>query len=79
MQLVLHDRCAMYVCLCKSVTDRDIHRMVTVHGVTTMRQLRNEVGVSTQCGRCAQCAREVLQEALAECSVGPACPGLAAA
>jgi bacterioferritin-associated ferredoxin len=69
----------MYVCLCKSVTDRDIRRMVTVHGVTTMRQLRDEAGVSTQCGRCAKCAREVLQEALSECGAAPACPGLAAA
>jgi len=69
----------MYVCLCKSVTDRDIRRMVMIHGIATMRELRTEVGVSTQCGRCAQCAREVLQEALAECSATRACPGLAAA
>ena len=57
----------MYVCLCKGVTDHEIRGMVHHRGVTTMRQLRDELGVSTQCGRCARCAKGVLQEALAEC------------
>jgi bacterioferritin-associated ferredoxin len=57
----------MYVCLCKSVTDHEIRRMVHHQGITTMRQLRDELGVSTQCGRCACCAKNVLKEALAEC------------
>ena len=69
----------MYICLCKSVTDRDIRRMVQHHGITTMRQLREELGVSTQCGRCAQCAKGVLKEALAECSERSSFPAFAAA
>lgn len=69
----------MYVCLCNSVTDRDIRCMVLHHGVTTMRQLRQETGVSNQCGRCSRCANEVLQEALAECRASSACPVLAPA
>ena len=31
-----------------------------------MRDLREQLGVSTQCGKCARCAKEVLQEAVSE-------------
>lgn len=57
----------MYVCLCKNVTDGEIRRMVRHEGIATMRQLRDACGVATQCGRCAQCAKSVLAEAVAEC------------
>jgi bacterioferritin-associated ferredoxin len=53
----------MYVCMCKCVTDRDIHNVVEL-GVCSMGELRNCLGVSTQCGKCADCAKEILQEAL---------------
>ncbi len=56
----------MYVCLCHSVTDTDIRHLVRTEGVTSMRDLREQLGVSTQCGKCARCAKEVLQEAVAE-------------
>ena len=56
----------MYVCLCRNVTDRDIRQLVHTEGVTTMRELREHLGVSTQCGKCASCAKEVLQEAVGE-------------
>lgn len=55
----------MYVCVCKAVTDGQIREAVD-QGCCTMRCLRNELGVATQCGRCAVTAREVLDEALAE-------------
>lgn len=69
----------MYVCLCKSVTDHEIRRMVHQRGLTTMRELRDELGVSTQCGRCAGCAKDVLKEALAECQACSADASFAAA
>ena len=56
----------MYVCLCRNVTDKDIRQLVHTEGVTTMRQLREHLGVSTQCGKCASCAKDVLQEAVGE-------------
>lgn len=49
----------MYVCLCKGVTDRDIEQAVT-HGCRSMRELKSELGVGAQCGRCTSHAREVL-------------------
>ena len=56
----------MYVCLCHNVTDTDIRHLVRTEGVTSMRDLREQLGVSTQCGKCARCAKEVLQEAVSE-------------
>ncbi len=55
----------MYVCLCRGVTDREIRNEVD-KGATHLRDLRRELGVATECGRCASCARTVLKEALAE-------------
>ena len=51
----------MYVCLCRGVTDREI-REAAENGVSSMRQLGKELGVGTQCGRCASTAREILRE-----------------
>ncbi len=51
----------MYVCLCHGVTDREI-RQAAEKGVSSMRQLGQELGVGTQCGRCACTARQILRE-----------------
>jgi bacterioferritin-associated ferredoxin len=51
----------MYVCLCHGVTDSEI-REAADSGVSSMRQLGKELGVGTQCGRCACTAREILRE-----------------
>ncbi len=55
----------MYICLCHAVTESDIQNAVE-QGACTMRELRNELKVATQCGRCATCARTCLNQALAE-------------
>lgn len=55
----------MFVCLCHAVTDKDIKRAVE-NGACTMRDLRNELQVATQCGRCGQCAKSCLNQALTE-------------
>ena len=69
----------MYVCLCHSVTDTDIRRLVRTEGVCTMRELRQQLGVATQCGKCGRCAKEVLREAVDEVRSEMPCPGLMAA
>lgn len=53
----------MYVCLCKGVTDRDIRKAVA-EGASSLREVRDCTGAMTQCGRCRQSTREVLQESL---------------
>ena len=52
----------MYVCLCKAVTDSDILEAVN-GGVRTMRQLAAQTGCSSNCGRCAVTAAEILGQA----------------
>ena len=54
----------MYVCLCKGVTCSQIRAAVSGAGVYRMRDLARELGVATQCGRCASCAKSLLDETL---------------
>ena len=55
----------MYVCVCNAVTERHIGQAVR-EGASTLRELRNQLGVAGECGRCATCARDCLRSALAE-------------
>lgn len=50
----------MYVCVCQAVTDLDIHQAAK-NGAKTLRDLRRELQVSVECGRCASCARKCLK------------------
>lgn len=54
----------MYICLCNSVTDRDIQNAAE-RGVRSMSGLSKELNVATCCGCCKDCAKEVLNEAVA--------------
>lgn len=54
----------MYVCICNAVTDREI-RDAARRGVRSMEALSAQLKVATCCGRCRDCAREVLTAALA--------------
>lgn len=53
----------MIVCVCNNVSERQIRRAVD-SGLTTMPQLREELGVGTCCGKCHSCAKTVLRECL---------------
>ena len=57
----------MYVCLCKGVTCSAIRSAVSEQGIDNLRDLSRNLGVATQCGKCAHCARQVLNEALITC------------
>jgi bacterioferritin-associated ferredoxin len=50
----------MYVCVCHAVTDRDIGEAVA-QGCCSLRELREQLGVGSCCGRCKSCAKEVLR------------------
>jgi bacterioferritin-associated ferredoxin len=52
----------MYVCVCRAVTDGQI-RQAAQGGARTLQDLRRELGVARDCGRCASCANECLREA----------------
>ena len=53
----------MYVCVCNAVTERDIGSAVA-DGCCSMKELREQLGVGTCCGRCTGCARDVLHQSL---------------
>jgi len=55
----------MYVCLCKGVTDSQIRQAVDA-GATSLRQVRQQLGVASQCGKCSCLARDILNNAVQE-------------
>lgn len=52
----------MIVCVCRRVTDRDIEHHAQ-SGCTSLDELQMETGLGTCCGRCTDCASEVLHRA----------------
>ena len=54
----------MYVCLCFGVTDKAIRAAVENNGVGNMRQLREQLGVGGQCGKCVAMAQQVIDETI---------------
>tara|TARA_B100000686_G_scaffold348111_1_gene438380 strand:- start:760 stop:939 length:180 start_codon:yes stop_codon:yes gene_type:complete len=53
----------MYICICKGVTDSAIREAVC-QGAGRMKDLKECLGVSTQCGICATHAQKVLEQEL---------------
>ncbi|MBP6654951.1 MAG: (2Fe-2S)-binding protein [Propionivibrio sp.] len=51
----------MYVCVCKAVTERQVRQAVS-DGAHSLKDLRRELGVTSDCGQCAVCARQCLRE-----------------
>lgn len=54
----------MYVCICKGITDRQIKEAV-YSGTTSVKGLRQRLGLSSQCGSCAELAQELIDETMA--------------
>ena len=48
----------MIVCVCKRISDRDIARHASAG--MDFDDIQFELGVATQCGRCEECARDVV-------------------
>lgn len=56
----------MYVCLCHSITDRQI-RAAVARGARSLVDVQRDLAVATGCGTCRECAEQVIEEALAAC------------
>ena len=54
---------AMYVCLCKGVSDKQIRNAVA-EGACSMRDLREALDVANQCGKCARDCKSLLNESV---------------
>jgi bacterioferritin-associated ferredoxin len=52
----------MYVCICNAVTEREV-RECARKGATCVEDLTVQLGIGAGCGRCTECAAEVLEEA----------------
>lgn len=59
----------MVVCVCKGVSDRQILHAVQ-SGVDSLGELRTTTGVSGCCGKCAGCARGLIEQSKKQCSKG---------
>ena len=55
----------MYVCLCQGVTDGQIREAI-YEGCCSYRDVRESLGVGTQCGKCACVAKQVVRETLSD-------------
>jgi bacterioferritin-associated ferredoxin len=53
----------MYICLCKAITDNQIREAVE-NGATRFGQVRRELGLASQCGKCGILAREVFDQSM---------------
>lgn len=56
----------MYICLCKGITDDQIRDAVE-SGSTHFGQVRKQLGLASQCGKCGNQAREVFNQAVEAC------------
>ena len=55
----------MIVCVCNNISDREIRQAVDL-GITSMDELRRDLGVATCCGQCASYAEDVLRTHLSQ-------------
>lgn len=51
----------MYICVCNAVTERQVKQAVK-EGACSLRDLRDCLGVASECGRCAKSALDCLRE-----------------
>jgi bacterioferritin-associated ferredoxin len=63
----------MIVCVCRRVSDHQI-RQAVADGAVSLECLQFDLGVATQCGRCADCASKVLCDARATQASGTHAP-----
>lgn len=55
----------MYVCICNSITDRQVRDAVH-KGQDTLPKLRESLGLGACCGKCEECAAALLRDIAAE-------------
>ncbi len=49
----------MYVCICNAITDTEIQEAIN-QGACSMKCLRSELGVGSQCGKCETYATKMI-------------------
>jgi bacterioferritin-associated ferredoxin len=59
----------MFVCLCHGITDTQIENIVRTEGVGNMRELKNALGVGSQCGSCINMAQNIIDTTIMDYSM----------
>ncbi len=54
----------MFVCMCYGVTDKDIRNAVQQDGVGNIRELRQQLELGNQCGKCIQMAQQIIDSTI---------------
>ena len=52
----------MYVCICRQITEDQIRDLCRDNGASSYAEVRNQLGVGLDCGKCGNHARSVLRE-----------------
>lgn len=52
----------MYVCICRQITDHQI-RDLCRGGASNLTDVRTQLGVATDCGKCGKLAQTIVNEA----------------
>jgi bacterioferritin-associated ferredoxin len=60
----------MIVCVCNNISDREIRQAIEL-GITSMDELRRDLGVATCCGQCSSYAEDVLNTHLSKTAAAP--------
>ena len=61
----------MYICICNAVTEKAI-RECARNGACSLEALSFELGVGSGCGRCRDCASELLRDLHTDSAVSAA-------
>ena len=56
----------MYVCICKGITDKQIKQMVMEQGVGSIRELKQHLDISSQCGTCTKLTQQVIDNTIVD-------------
>ena len=59
----------MFVCMCYGVTDKSIRAAVQEDGVGNMRELRQQLELGSQCGKCIQMAQQIIDQTIIDDSL----------
>ena len=51
----------MYVCICRQITDHQI-RDLCRGGASSMTDVRDKLGVASECGKCGKLAKSIVKE-----------------
>jgi bacterioferritin-associated ferredoxin len=61
----------LYICICNAVTEKAV-RECARNGACSLEELSFELGVGSGCGRCRDCASELLRDLHADNAVSVA-------